>query len=51
MIVHVGRSARGGSERYPERLRKHGHLRLSIGLEDLDDLIADVEMALDETLA
>jgi len=28
-----------------------GHLRLSIGLEDPADLIADIKAALDETLA
>ena len=51
LIVHVGKSGRGGSERYPALFRQHGHLRLSIGLEDPDDLIADIEAALDETFA
>jgi methionine-gamma-lyase len=49
LIVHVGRSGRGGSEHYPEAFRKYGHLRLSIGLEDPDDLIADIETALEMT--
>lgn len=39
----------GGSEHYPDAFREHGHLRLSIGLEDPDDLIADIQAALDET--
>ncbi len=51
LIVHVGKSARGGSERYPESFRRHGHLRLSVGLEDPDDLVVDIEAALDETFA
>lgn len=51
LIVHVGREGRGGSDRYPEMLRKYGHLRLSIGLEDPNDLIADIKFALDETFS
>jgi len=51
LIVHVGKSGRGGSEHYPEAFRRHGHLRLSVGLEDSDDLIADLHAALHETLA
>ncbi|EJC71652.1 cystathionine beta-lyase/cystathionine gamma-synthase [Rhizobium leguminosarum bv. trifolii WSM2012] len=49
LIVHVGGSGRGGSDRYPPDFQKYGHLRLSIGLEDTDDLIADINSALDET--
>jgi cystathionine beta-lyase/cystathionine gamma-synthase len=51
LIVHVGKEGRGGSECYPDAFRKYGHLRLSIGLEDPDDLIADIKAALDETFA
>ncbi|MQW87682.1 trans-sulfuration enzyme family protein [Sinorhizobium saheli] len=49
LIVHVGGSGRGGAERYPLNFQKYGHLRLSIGLEDPEDLIADIKNALDET--
>jgi cystathionine beta-lyase/cystathionine gamma-synthase len=49
LIVHVGTTGRGGIEHYPEPFRKYGHLRLSIGLEDADDLIADIRAALDAT--
>ncbi|MFZ3599398.1 trans-sulfuration enzyme family protein [Streptomyces sp. BH104] len=49
LIVHVGGSGRGGMENYPEPFRKYGHLRLSVGLEDADDLIADIRAALDAT--
>ena len=51
LIVHVGKEGRGGSEHYPEAFREYGHLRLSVGLEDADDLIADILAALDITLA
>jgi methionine-gamma-lyase len=47
--VHVGATGRGGIEHYPEPFRKYGHLRLSIGLEDAGDLIADIRAALDAT--
>lgn len=47
LIVHVGPSGRGGAEHYPEEFRTYGHLRLSVGLEDPDDLIADFAQALD----
>lgn len=49
LIVHVGTTGRGGIEHYPEPFKKYGHLRLSIGLEDADDLIADISAALDAT--
>lgn len=42
LIVHVGPSGRGGSEHYPAPFQEYGHLRLSIGLEDVDDLLADL---------
>ncbi len=48
LIVHVGT---GGPRvaHYPEPFRRLGHLRCSVGLEDADDLIADLAAALDET--
>ncbi|HKW83020.1 MAG TPA: PLP-dependent transferase, partial [Burkholderiaceae bacterium] len=49
LIVHVGKDARRGADRYPESFRRYGHLRLSVGLEDPADLIADIDAALDET--
>ncbi len=49
LIVHVGPDARGGSENYPPDFLRYGHLRLSIGLEDAEDLIADLRSALDRT--
>ncbi|WP_105385115.1 trans-sulfuration enzyme family protein [Neorhizobium alkalisoli] len=51
LIVHVGGGGRGGAERYPLDFQKYGHLRLSIGLEDPEDIIADVRQALDLTFA
>jgi len=50
LIVHVGRDARRGSKCYPEAFQRFGHLRLSVGLEDPVDLIADIKAALDDTL-
>ena len=49
LIVHVAGGVRGGSENYPELFEKYGHLRMSVGLEDPDDLIADLAAALDAT--
>lgn len=49
LIVHVGPDARGGSESYPAGFLEYGHLRLSVGLESVDDLIADIRGALDKT--
>lgn len=48
LIVHVGT---GGPRvlRYPEPFRRYGHLRFSVGLEDVEDLRADLLAALDET--
>ena len=50
LIVHVGT---GGPRvaYYPEGFRTLGHLRFSVGLEDPDDLIADLSAALDATFA
>jgi methionine-gamma-lyase len=48
LIVHVG----GDGPRtvaYPEAFRQWGHLRFSVGLEDPDDLIADLSSALHAT--
>ncbi|MEU6132777.1 aminotransferase class I/II-fold pyridoxal phosphate-dependent enzyme, partial [Saccharopolyspora sp. NPDC047091] len=50
LIVHVAAGARGGDEHYPEQFRRYGHLRLAVGLEDADDLIADLRGALDAAL-
>jgi methionine-gamma-lyase len=48
LIVHVDNS--GPRVRaYPAEFREYGHLRFSVGLEDVDDLIADLSAALDET--
>jgi cystathionine beta-lyase/cystathionine gamma-synthase len=51
LIVHVGADGRGGAENYPKEFQKYGHLRLSVGLEDPDDLVADIAAALDATFA
>ncbi|WP_250474982.1 aminotransferase class I/II-fold pyridoxal phosphate-dependent enzyme [Caballeronia sp. GAFFF1] len=51
LIVHVGAEGRGGSDRYPKLFQKYGHLRLSVGLEDAEDLISDLSRALDQTFA
>jgi methionine-gamma-lyase len=48
LIVHVGTSGPRVA-RYPEPFRTFGHLRFSVGLEDADDLIADLSAALDAT--
>ncbi|GAA3360297.1 trans-sulfuration enzyme family protein [Saccharopolyspora gregorii] len=50
LIVHVAAGARGGDEHYPEQFQRYGHLRLAVGLEDADDLIADLRGALDAAL-
>ncbi len=50
LIVHVGPDSRRGGEHYPEPFRVYGHLRMSIGLEDPHDLIADLAQALDRAL-
>lgn len=51
LIVHVGPDARLGSENYPAAFHKYGHLRLSLGLEDPEDLIDDILNALDAAFA
>lgn len=48
LIVHVGTSGPRVAA-YPEPFRRYGHLRFSIGLEDPDDLVADLGAALDAT--
>ncbi len=50
LIVHVAPGARGGDEHYPEPFQRYGHLRLAVGLEEPDDLIADLRAALDTAL-
>ncbi len=47
LIVHVGTDGPRVAY-YPEEFRRWGHLRLSVGLEDPDDLVADLAAALDE---
>jgi cystathionine beta-lyase/cystathionine gamma-synthase len=45
LVVYVG----GDDERahlYPEPMARWGHLRLSVGLEDVDDLLRDLAEAL-----
>ncbi|HEY0261379.1 MAG TPA: aminotransferase class I/II-fold pyridoxal phosphate-dependent enzyme, partial [Lacisediminihabitans sp.] len=49
LIVHVGTTGPRVAY-YPEEFRRWGHLRLSVGLEDPADLVADLTAALDETL-
>ncbi|MFC4948152.1 trans-sulfuration enzyme family protein [Pseudonocardia sp. GCM10023141] len=47
LIVHVG--AEGArAARWPSPFRRYGHLRLSVGLEEPDDLIADLDAALEQ---
>ena len=50
LIVHVGARQRLGSENYPPEFLTYGHNRLSVGLEDPDDLIADLAAALDAVM-
>ena len=49
LIVHTAAGSRGGDESYPDTFQQYGHLRLSVGLEDADDLIGDLAAALDRT--
>lgn len=49
LIVHVGGTGPRAAA-YPEPFRRHGHLRFSVGLEDPDDLEADLRAALDAAL-
>ncbi|MCI2958958.1 aminotransferase class I/II-fold pyridoxal phosphate-dependent enzyme [Agromyces atrinae] len=46
LIVHVGTSGPRVAF-YPPEFQRLGHLRFSIGLEDADDIIADLAQALD----
>lgn len=46
LIVHVAGGAEGRAAHFPEEFRRLGHLRLSVGLEDPRDLVADLEQAL-----
>lgn len=48
LIVHVGTDG-PRVRHYPEPFRRLGHLRFSVGLEDVDDLRADLLAALDAT--
>jgi methionine-gamma-lyase len=48
LIVHVGTEGPRVA-RYPDEFRRWGHLRFSVGLEDPDDLIADLDGALTAT--
>jgi methionine-gamma-lyase len=48
LIVHVGTTGARAAF-YPDEFTKWGHLRFSVGLEDPDDLIADLAGALDAT--
>lgn len=50
LIVHVGTTGARVAT-YPDEFRRWGHLRFSVGLEDPDDLIADLSAALDATFA
>ena len=50
-IAFLAFPERGGSQCYPEMFREYDHLRLSIGLEDPADLLADIKAAFDETFA
>ncbi|MBG6238578.1 methionine-gamma-lyase [Mycetocola sp. CAN_C7] len=51
LIVHVAGGADAGPRVafYPDEFRTFGHLRFSVGLEDPDDLLADLAAALDAT--
>lgn len=50
LIVHVGTDGPRVAA-YPEPFKRWGHLRFSVGLEDADDLIADLRQALDATFS
>ncbi|WP_285136274.1 aminotransferase class I/II-fold pyridoxal phosphate-dependent enzyme [Microbacterium sp. lyk4-40-TSB-66] len=51
LVVHAAPGTRGGDDRYPPEFQRYGHLRLSVGLEDADDLLADITQALEKTRA
>ncbi|MDZ5146022.1 trans-sulfuration enzyme family protein [Microbacterium testaceum] len=46
LIVHTAADG-PRTATYPEEFRRYGHLRLSVGLEDPDDLLADLAAALE----
>lgn len=46
LIAHTSAGSGPRAELWPERFAA-GHLRLSVGLEDTDDLVADLRQALD----
>ena len=46
LIVHVGPDGPRAA-RWPTPFRRYGHLRLSVGLEETDDLLADLDAALE----
>ncbi|KTS87583.1 cystathionine gamma-lyase [Microbacterium testaceum] len=48
LIVHTAADG-PRTATYPAEFRRYGHLRLSVGLEDADDLLADLAAALDAT--
>ena len=48
LIVHTAADG-PRTATYPAPFRRYGHLRLSVGLEDADDLLADLDAALDAT--
>jgi len=50
LIIHVGADGPRVAT-YPEPFRRCGHLRFSVGIEDVDDLRADLETALDATFS
>ncbi|HEV7956477.1 MAG: aminotransferase class I/II-fold pyridoxal phosphate-dependent enzyme [Microbacteriaceae bacterium] len=50
LIVHVGTTGPRAAY-YPHPFQRAGHLRFSVGLEDADDLVADLAAALDATFA
>lgn len=51
LIVHTAAGGRGGDGSYPPDFQQYGHLRLSVGLEDPEDLIGDIAAALDRTFS
>ena len=50
LIVHTAADG-PRTAAYPDEFRRFGHLRLSVGLEDADDLVADLTAALDASSA
>lgn len=50
LIVHVGTDG-PRVRNYPEEFRRWGHLRFSVGLEDPDDIVADLDAALTATFS